>query len=403
MVRIYRGVGRRACTLAAAVAITLFATGAEAGSFKVLYSFIGEFNNAKDGAVPTSGLLADKAGNLYGTTSQGGNIKCQCGTIFELSPTNKETVLFTFAGKAGEFPVAGLIADSKGNLYGTTQSGGAHGGGVVFKLSPKGVETVLHAFCSRKNCADGSAPDGGLIADKSGNLYGTTSSGGALDLGVVFRIAKDGSETVLHAFKGNEDGATPMSGLLMDSAHNLFGTTSAGGSTSCEGPGCGTVYEIAASGKEKVLYAFCTVGSCVAGQEPWASLIEDKAGNLYGTTRVGGGHGVGTVFELSTSHKESVLYNFTGGKDGSEPIGGLIADANGNLYGTTIFGGGSAGSGVVFELEKSGKEKALHAFSGGNDGGQPKSTLIVDSQGRLYGTGQVGGTESAGVVFRVAE
>jgi uncharacterized repeat protein (TIGR03803 family) len=405
MVRTFNEITRRACMLGAAIAISLLATSADASNFKVLYSFIGTFDNATDGAVPAAGLLRDSAGNLYGTASQGGDIKCGggCGTVFKYSPANKkETTLLIFHGKNGMTPVGNLIEDADGNLYGTTLGGGKNNSsGVVFKLSAKGVETVLHAFCAKKNCTDGKAPYGGLIADTSGNLYGTASAGGALGLGVVYKIAKGGSETVLHSFKGNADGATPMGGLMMAANGKMYGTTSAGGSTSCEGPGCGTIYQITTAGKETALYKFCATGSCVFGQEPWAPPVMDKAGNLYGTTRVGGGHGVGVLFKLTPAGKESVIYAFAGGNDGSEPTGGVINDSNGNFFGATLFGGGEDGYGTVFKITKKGKENILHKFTGGNDGGQGKAGLIMDSTGNLYGTAQVGGTESAGVIYKV--
>jgi uncharacterized repeat protein (TIGR03803 family) len=393
----------RALAFGLATCAGLLSTSAWAGNFHVLYSFIGLFNNAHDGSGPAAELLRDKAGNFYGTTSQGGDSKCLgtgCGIVFKLTPEKKETILFTFNSKTGEFPTGGLIADKAGNLYGTAFLGGAHNGGVVFEISPKGKETVLHAFCEKKKCADGQSPMGTLVADTNGNLYGTTESGGALNLGVVFKIAKDGSETVLHSFKGNSDGATPMGGLMLTDG-TLYGTTSAGGSTSCEGPGCGTIYKITTAGKEAVLYQFCVTGSCVFGQEPWAPPIRDSKGNFYGTTRVGGNAGMGVVYKLATNRKESVIYNFRGGNDGSEPIGGVITDNNGNLFGATLFGGGETGNGTVYEIMKNGKEKLLHKFTGGRDGGQAKSGLIMDSAGNLYGTGQVGGTESAGVVYEV--
>jgi uncharacterized repeat protein (TIGR03803 family) len=393
---------KRAVAFGLAAGISLFATSSYASGFHVLYSFVGNFDGASDGAVPAAGLIKDGAGNFYGTASQGGDSTCGggCGTVFKLSPKNKETTLLIFHGKNGMFPAGALIADTSGNLYGTTGNGGAHSGGVVFKLTPEGKETILHAFCAKKNCTDGQSPQGALIADTAGNLYGTTSQGGALNLGVVFKIAKDGSESVLHSFKGNSDGATPMGGLLMGTAGTMYGTTSAGGSTSCEGPGCGTVYQITTKGAEKVLYAFCAVGSCTQGQEPWAPPIRDKSGNLFGTTRVGGAHGLGTVFKLTSHNKETVLFSFAGSVTGSEPTGGVISDGKGHLFGATLFGGDSNGNGVVYELQN-GKEKVLHTFTGGGDGGQGKAGLLIDGAGNLYGTAQVGGTESAGVIYKI--
>jgi uncharacterized repeat protein (TIGR03803 family) len=396
---------KRVLALGLAAGIGLLATSAEAaGSFKVLYSFIGNFDNATDGAFPAAGLLRDSAGNLYGTASQGGDSTCGggCGTVFKFSPTEKkETTLLIFHGNNGMFPAGGLIEDANGNLYGTTSAGGKNKGGVVFKLTPQGKETVLHAFCAKKHCTDGQTPFSALVADSAGNFYGTTSAGGALNLGVVFKIAKDGSESVLYSFKGNSDGATPMGGLMMATDGKLYGTTSAGGSTSCEGPGCGTVYQITTAGKETVLYRFCATGSCVFGQEPWAPPVMNNAGDLFGTTRVGGGHGVGVVFKLTPAGKESVIYAFAGGNDGSEPIGGVIKDSNGNFFGATLYGGGENGYGTVFRITKKGKENYLHKFSGGKDGGQGKAGLIMDSTGNLYGTAQVGGTESSGVIYKI--
>lgn len=403
MVRTFGDVARRASMFGATLAIGLFATNADASNFKVLYSFIGTFNNATDGAVPAASLLRDSAGNLYGTASQGGDSTCGggCGTVFKYSPAKKkETTLLIFHGGNGMFPAGNLVSDAKGNLYGTTFAGGKENDGVVFKLSASGKETVLHSFCSEDKCADGKAPYGGLVADGSGNFYGTASAGGAFNLGLVYKIAKDGSESAIYSFKGNSDGATPMAGLMLANG-KLYGTTSAGGSTSCEGPGCGTVYQITTAGKETVLYKFCVTGSCVFGQEPWAPPVMDKAGDLYGTTRVGGGHGVGVVFKLTPGGKESVIYNFSGGDDGSEPIGGVIKDSNGNFFGATLFGGGENGYGTVFKITKKGKENILHKFTGGNDGGQGKAGLIMDSTGNLYGTAQVGGTESSGVIYKI--
>ncbi len=323
------------------------------GSETVLYSFAG----GSDGAGPLAGLIADSAGNLYGTTAKGGGAGCGghgCGTVFKLTPDGTETVLYSFAGgNDGISPVAGLITDSAGNLYGTTQLGGKNHFGTVFKLAPDGTETVLYRFCFQGDpCTDGGSPYAGLIKDKAGNLYGTTAEGGTYSGGTVFRLAPDGSETVLYSFARGSDGAYPKAGLIADSAGNLYGTTASGGGTGCGGYGCGTVFKLAPEGTETVLYAF--TGN--DGAYPEAGVITDSAGNFYGTTQQGGTNDNGTVFKLAPDGTETVLYSFAGGSDGSLPFAGLIADKKGHLYGTTSEGGSTRcygfGCGTVFKLNK---------------------------------------------------
>jgi uncharacterized repeat protein (TIGR03803 family) len=230
--------------------------------------------------------------------------------------------------------------------------------GTVFKVTPEGKETVLYAFLSP---SDGMWPDAGVIEDESGNLYGTTEFGGggggtncySDGCGVVFKLAPDGTETVLHAFTDGNDGAEPIASLIEDNAGNLFGTTAYGGGTGCNGTGCGTIFEVAPDGTETILYAFAG-GSDGAG--PYAGLIEDGAGNLIGTTFGGGRTGWGTVFELAPDGTETILHTFTGGKDGGHPGSALIADPNGNLYGTAEQGGRgckrSDGCGTIFEIKE---------------------------------------------------
>jgi uncharacterized repeat protein (TIGR03803 family) len=337
---------------------------APGGKETVLYAFCSK-PSCSDGFGPTAGLIADKEGNLYGTTQFGGRSGCVsprpgCGLVFKLSPSGTEKVLHSFKGSDGANPFAGLIADSKGNLYGTTTSGGAPQQGVVFKLTPSETETVLYSFCSKPNCSDGNLPAGGLIADSSGNLYGTTQFGGASGNGVVFKLSPSGTEKVLHSFKGS-DGAFPAGGLIADSSGNLHGMTGNGGASGkgCGGAGCGTVFKLSPSGTEKVLHSFCSKPNCSDGANPFASLIADKEGNLYGTTGSGGakspvcGGGCGTVFKLTPGGALTVLHSFTGGSDGAIPTAELLADSKGNLYGTAR-GGGASGKGVVFELTGTG-------------------------------------------------
>ena len=217
------------------------------------------------------------------------------------------TVLYRFRGPDGAQPVYGrLIGDSAGNLYGTTVDGGASGLGVVFKLDKTG-ETVLHSF----NGTDGSEPFAGLIRDSTGNLYGTTKFGGIWGNGVVFELDTTGTETVLYSFTGGTDGSLPYASLIRDSAGNLYGTTFEGGAS-----GSGVVFELDTTGTETVLYSFTGRGH---GANPVAGLIRNSAGNLYGTTANGGASGHGVVFKVDTTGKETVLYSFTGGADGGNP------------------------------------------------------------------------------------
>ncbi len=387
---------------------------AEAQTFTVLYSFAGY---PTDGATPIGGLLMDAAGNLYGTTTNGGNNNtCQwsgvgCGTVFKLDTKGNETVLYNFAGPDGANPIASLIMDAKGDLYGTTEYGGRlqrctgygfAGCGVVFKLSGK-KETVLHRFCSAgQDCPDGIWPWGGLVMDATGALYGTASEGGNLECscGVVFKLVGK-RETVLHNFNSSPDGANPQAGLIIDAKGTIYGTASGGGDVNCDYPyPCGVVFKMAGK-KETVLYAFKGTPD---GDTPDATLSMDANGNLYGTTAFGGSSdNRGTVFEVSQSGKEHVLHRFTGRRDdGFRPRSRVIRDAAGNIYGTTLEG--DAGDGTVFEISKEGKEKVLHNFCSEQncaDGAYPAGDLIMDAKGNLYGTAYAGGVNRNGTIFMI--
>lgn len=378
----------------------------------VIYRFC-SLPQCADGFQPKAGLIMDVKGNLYGTTVWGG--ANGVGTVFEVSPSGSETVLHNFANdkKDGAWPEAGLLMDAEGNLYGTTVGGGAHGGGTVLKLRPDGAETVLYSF--RRNHGDGYYPQSGLIADANGNLYGTTYYGGASKLGTAFKISTNGTETILHSFAGSPtDGAHPSAGLIMDKNGNLYGTTTTGG-TNCPTKGCGTVFMISADGTETLLHSFAGHGT--DGYLPAAGLIMDDQGNLYGTTANGGTSGYGTVFEVSAAGVETVLHDFCaqgldGCTDGSEPAGGLLMDAENNLYGTTVDQGPYYG-GTIFELSRDGTETILYVFNPADespDGASPEATLVTDADGNLYGTTVYGGAqvaacigfEGCGVVFKVS-
>jgi uncharacterized repeat protein (TIGR03803 family) len=271
-----------------------------------------------------------------------------------------DVILHAFTGGTdGAGPYGGLIADKEGNVFGTTLGGGdaCHDGGcgTVFQIAPDDTETILYAFGNGKKFYLG--PLAGLIADKDGNLYGTTVGGGNFNAyhcgnsgcGTVFELAPDGTETTLYAFEGKSDGSEPYAGLIRDKPGNLYGTTLFGGNANCHA-GCGTVFRIAPDGTETVLYSF-KGGS--DGEYPDGGVIADKAGNLYGTTSAGGANAAGTAFKLSPDGKEKVLHAFTGGSGGAEPYAGLILGKGGNLYGTTLEGGDpSCACGTVFEIKK---------------------------------------------------
>jgi uncharacterized repeat protein (TIGR03803 family) len=400
-------------------------TDASAQTLTTLYSFAGR---PSDGALPEASLIADAAGNLYGTTFGGGSGNGY-GTIFKLTPTGTESVLHTFTGGDGAWPGAALIADAAGNLYGTTTGGGLNFG-TVFKLTLNADGTythgVLHTFTGYPS--DGAVPRG-LIADAAGNLYGMTTAGGGsacfdYGCGTVFKLTPnlDGtySESVLYNFTGSSDGLYPFGDLIADAAGNLYGTTAYGGGSGCDGYGCGTVFELTpnldGTYSETVLHNF-TGGR--DGAKPVAvRLLADAAGNFYGTTSEGGGShacatGCGTVFKLTPNldgtYSESVLHSFDGGSEGQTPYAGLIADAAGNLYGTTYAGGVILSDcrgwcGTVFTLTPTGTLRVLHSFTF-SDGANPVAGLIADAAGNLYGTTAAGGGSACpdfgcGTVFK---
>ncbi len=310
-----------------------------------------------------------------------------------------EKTIYSFHGlNDGAYPKASLTMDGKGNLYGTTYGGLDYG--IVFRLSSKGHETILHAFGGG---SDGAFPQGSLIVDKGGNVYGTASLGDSCGIGdgcgVVFKITPRGKETVLYAFQGGDDGIGPTGNLATDDAGNLYGTTESGGNSfSCQF-GCGTVFEVAPDGTENILYAF-KGGS--DGNWPMGGVIRDSSGNLYGTTLWGGGSpscnfGCGTVFKISAGGVYSILHAFQG-SDGTDPYGGVIVDSSGNIFGTT--------SSTVFKLAPDGTETVLHDFEGGEDGALSEAGVIMDNSGNLYGTTWGGGDrnckhDGCGTVFEV--
>jgi uncharacterized repeat protein (TIGR03803 family) len=346
-------------------------------AYRVLHSFGG----SGDGMNPYAGLI-DVNGTLYGTTVKGG--ANNWGTVFEISGTGTEKVLYSFEGSGGAVqPEAGLI-DIKGTLYGTTRAGGAYFLGTVFSITTGGTEKLLHSF--GYNYTDGVWPYAALI-DVKGTLYGTTQQGGpypcgySFGCGTVFSVTTDGSEKVLYTFgKHRDDGNLPVAGLL-DVNGTLYGTTPWGGKYER-----GTVFSISTTGTEHVLYSFGASGIS-DGTEPLAALIDVK-GTLYGTTYEGGANHSGSVFSITTGGTEKLVYSFNG-SGGSWPIGGLI-NVKGVLYGTTSQGG-VYNDGTVFSVTTGGNEEVLHSFGKGTDGKSPQASL-VQLNGILYGTTYEGGT-----------
>ncbi|MGO4885123.1 MAG: choice-of-anchor tandem repeat GloVer-containing protein [Bryobacteraceae bacterium] len=409
---------------------------------KAVEHVIHTFGNFTRGANPYSTLVRDGAGNLYGTTCQGGS--ANAGLVFKLSASGYQ-VLYNFKGGAdGANPYAGVTFDAAGNLYGTTYAGGTAGTGTVYKLDSAGQETVLYGFSGG---SDGSGPYAGVILDAAGNLYGTTYNGGAANAGVVYEVSPSGEESVLYSFTGNADGSNPYAGLVSDTAGNLYGTAVWGGRAPAP-DGYGVVYKVSAAGQQTVLYTF--TGGYTGGGGPYGGVIRDAADNLYGATKGGDGGmiyklspqgklkvlyqwppenegpispesvltrdaqgnlygtdsptapvpGFGAVFKLDTSGNYQVLYEFPGpayNLYARGPNGGVILDDAGNIYGATPYGGVG---GMIYKLAPAGTEATLYDFQGAAGGTRPFAGVTIDSAGNLYGATSNGGPANAGVIIR---
>jgi len=403
-----------ACALLCAAATLAFATDTE----KVLTSFSGP-----DGRDPLAGLVRDARGNLYGTTTTGGFPNCRaqgsCGTIFRVSPgsngTWHKTVLHRFKGTDGGNPAGALILDSAGNLYGTANLGGNTkctsgafvGCGTVFELSPGANDVWTLKTLHRFNGTDGSGPASTLVFDKAGNLYGTTQTNGANDAGTVFQLhplsnGAWGLKT-LHDFTGT-DGLEAGGALVFDSAGNLYGTTRLGGAKNT-----GTVFKLAPNADgtwtESVLVSFGTTG----GVQPEVGVIFDSAGNLFGTTSSDGsvdGNQFGNVFELMPnldgSWTRTTLHDFTGAEGSAAE--GIAFDPSGNLVGFLLFGV-SANAGVIYQLTQGGGSwtfSDLYVFTDSPDGTGAVGVPVLDSAGNIYGASPGGGISGLGAVFEVS-
>ena len=407
-----RFLGAASAALMVVIVVTLvLAPGAWAqNKFKTLH----KFKHYGDGNLPSSTLVFDAAGNLYGTTVKGGH--GGYGTVFKLMRNSdgswKETVLYSFNPqvkvKDGYRPYGGVIFDQAGNLYGTTGNGGAYNHGTVFKLTPNSdgswTESVLYSF----NSGDGFGPEAGLIFDQAGNLYGTTGYGGTYEHGTVFKLTpnSDGSwtESVLYSFcslTNCSDGRYSEARVIFDQDGNLYGTTADGGVNDH-----GTVFKLTpnanGSWTESVLHSF----NYTDGAAPVSGLIFDRVGNLYGTATLGGDYpSCGDAFRLTPNSDgtwtESVLHSFNGG-DGFGPVAGLIFDQAGNFYGTTELGG--ANYGVVFKLWSNSNGgwsyRVLHTFIN-HPGASPQADLIFDAAGNLYGTTSGDDDTTFGSVFEI--
>ncbi len=380
-------------------------TAADARAFQSLYQFQG----GADGDASVDRLLLDNSGNLYGVTTPNDDV---LGTVFKLAPDGTETVLhaFQYVSLQASVPTGGVVMDAQGNLYGEAKNGGAYlcpeisnanpDCGSVYKLATDGTMTTIVSF---QGGADGGGPLGGLSIDSTGNLYGTTKydgasggCGGGGGCGTVFKIAPDGTKTVLYSFTGHSDGAKSTGGLAIDGQGNLYGTTTLGGL------GQGTVFKLATDGTETALYAF----SGSDGSQPANGLVLDASGNLYGTTPTGGSGGYGEAYKLAPDGTLTVLYAFSNASgDGVYPNGGMAMDKKGNLYGSTAAGGKgckSFGCGTVFQIARNGTYKQIAQLKGGT-AHNPVGGVVADSAGNVYGSafGSSKDPNQLGILFAV--
>jgi uncharacterized repeat protein (TIGR03803 family) len=415
--------------MAMSVALVLLAAQATGFAQGGTYALLHSFSNSPDGDLPNP-TIQDAQGNLYGTT-RGGGTPCvapniTCGTVFKLDANGNETVLYTFQGGSdGAYPVAALIQDAAGNLYGNTEGNGEFGAlSTVFKLDPSGHETVLYAFDGQ---GPGGEQDSPLAMDKNGNLYDTSPWGGDVNCGYqgsgcgsMYRLTQAGKMTTLHIFKGT-DGMNPEGGLVIGADGDLYGTTVLGGNLSCYTPafryavtlGCGTIFKLDSSGKETVLHVFTGKAD---GSAP-LGLIRDQEGNLYGIASYGGdsacyegGFGCGTIFRVDKGGKFSVLFTFTPEIMPEPLFARHLLLANGSLYGVNQIGGANF-SGFIFRLDSQGTFTTVFSFPSTiqeQDGNNPQG-VTMDSSGNFYGSmltdgfqGNDCGVQGCGTVFKVS-
>jgi uncharacterized repeat protein (TIGR03803 family) len=375
----------RAAFIAAAA---ILCTAAQAGpTFTTLYSF----QNIPDAANPMGRLIADGRGNLYGTTEFGG--AANLGALFELSSGGTETVLHASAyGNDGVHPAGGLLRDAKGDLFGAASGSGPHALGALFELTASGTYKVLYGF---PKSAHVDSPNGDLLEDSAGALYGT-SGGGTKAVGVIFKFVKPNVFTTLYTFTGESgDGAYP-SGLTGDPQGTMYGATAEGGDTDCN---CGVVYSVTASGTPTILHRFIGTEHHDGANPADAPLLMPD-GSLVGVSQSGGTDGLGTIYRILPDGSESILHNFAGAPtDGNLPMGRLVADATGDLYGVTALGG-TDDDGTVFKFSSTGHFSILHSFTDGADSGNPDAGLLLRGTNTYVGTTS-GGANGNGTVFRI--
>ena len=388
----------------------VFSVASFASTSQVVYSLAGD----EDGEYPDTDLIIDSAGNIYGTSVLGGDFGT--GTVFQLTPSGSSyvhTVLYSFTGGAdGGQPYKGVTLDAQGNLYGTAVVGGTggicagEGCGVVYKLTKNGstwTQSVIYNFTGK---SDGYGPGSGVTFDKAGNLYGTTPTGGAKSMGVIYELSPSGSSwtfKVIHTFSGGSDGTGGSAGrLLLDSAGRLYGVCTVGGAN-----GAGVAYKLTlvqGTWKFQTLYAF--KGTPDAGF-PYGALSMDSSGNLYGTTYYSGANNLGSVYQLALKGgvwTENLLYSFKGGTDGASPISNVNVDPSGDLYGTTSEGGGRCSCGAIYRLTlpRGGQwtESVVYRFKNTPDGGFVYNGMVPDSSGHYFGSTVHGGTAGEGAFYQ---
>jgi uncharacterized repeat protein (TIGR03803 family) len=387
---------------------------ASAQSLTTLHKFCAK-SGCPDGAVPT-GLVQVTNGDLYGTTESGGAYGY--GTVFKMTSSGKLTTLYNFCAQSGcpdgAYPLAGVVEAANGDLYGTTSVGGAYGsantGGTVFKITPEGTLTTLHSFCAQNGCPDGELPQQGVVEVANGDLYGTTEVGGAYDEGTIFKITPGGTLTTLHSFcaqGGCPDGEAP-GGLILATNGDLYGMTPFGGAHNG-----GTVFKITQAGTLSTLHNFCRKKGCTDGANPGeSSLVQASNGDLYGTTFSGGAYGNGTLFEITLKGALTTLYSFCSPQiacaDGAIPEGNLVQAIDGNLYGATYGGGLNHNiytGGTVFKSTLSGTVTTLYSFcpQGPCTDGDNPNPLLLATSGELYGTTNSGGARTGdGTIYMLS-
>jgi len=396
--RLLRLWGGAALLLLSSLPLTFTAAADAAGSdhkYQVLHSFEGADGAQPYSTVATYGGPRHFVGTTYGGGANG------FGTVYEISSHGAFKTLYSFgSGDDGQNPRSypRLATDSKGNIYGTTTSDGVDGTGTIFRIASDGSETVLHKF---DGANDGWQPQGSVILEaKTNNLYGTALNGGPGNLGTAYKLASDGTFTVLQAF-GSNNLVYPQNGLIEDAHHNLYGTTSDGGSAG----GWGAVFKIAQDGRMTTMYSFFGRDD---GGAPYSALVQDAAGNLYGTTDWDGANGGGTIFKVAPNGIETTLHSFSGSVKNEPFPSTLVMDESGNLYGTLASSGTGCegkGCGFVFELTSAGQFSLLHEFTGGSDGATPFGGVTLVGK-YLYGTTTAGGGTGCGgagcgTVFRL--